>query len=174
MPQNQGPPQVRSSGHKDVTEDHTTIAQMASQGDGADPEALLRNRVLNNGQVCRAALYDKDDFLCVASSRSQFDLEPDDVRKMLDGVLTFSRAKDPTAAGGNGDVPKRVAVGREGAAAVRNGNADRIVADLSGKTFIAAPTARHILLLEGKDGASESSLETVVQSFQAGLQALTL
>jgi hypothetical protein len=41
------------------------------------------------------------------------------------------------------------------------------------QTFIAAPTARHIRLLEGKDGASESSLETVVQSFQAGLQALT-
>lgn len=42
-----------------------------------------------------------------------------------------------------------------------------------GQTFIAAPTARHVLLLEGKEGASDSSLETVVQSFQAGLQALT-
>ncbi|GFZ48448.1 hypothetical protein JCM24511_06196 [Saitozyma sp. JCM 24511] len=141
---------------------------MASQGDGADPEALLRNRVLNNGQVSIAALYDKDDFLCVASSTSQFDLEPNDVRKMLNGVLTFSRAEDPTAAGENGEIPRRVAVGREGAASVRIGNADRIVAELSGETFIAAPTARHILLLEGKEGASESSLETVVQLFQAG------
>lgn len=49
--------------------------------------------------------------------------------------MTFSRAEDPTAAGGNGDVPRRVAVGREGAASVKDGNADRIVADLAGKVW---------------------------------------
>lgn len=37
---------------------------------------------MSNGQVSRAALYDKDDFLCVASSTNRFDLEPDDVCKV--------------------------------------------------------------------------------------------
>ena len=52
------------------------------KGEGGDVEALLKNRVLNNNSVSRAAMYDHDDFLCVASSTKRFNLEPEDVRKV--------------------------------------------------------------------------------------------
>ena len=55
---------------------------MRDQGAGGDMEKLLQERVLSNGQVGRAALYDESDFLCVGSSTKQFNVEPDEVRKV--------------------------------------------------------------------------------------------
>ena len=52
------------------------------QGEGGDPEKLLQQRILSNSNVARAALYDEADFLCVASSKKQFNVEPDNVRKV--------------------------------------------------------------------------------------------
>ena len=75
-------PALRSSGHKEPTEDHATIAKMKNQGEGGDMEKLLQQRVLANSQVSRAALYDESDFLCVGSSKQQFNVEPDQVRKV--------------------------------------------------------------------------------------------
>jgi hypothetical protein len=46
-------------------------------------------------------------------------------------------------------------------------------AEADGQTFIAARTAKFVLLLEGAEGASEDSLLVLVQSFQDGLQPLT-
>jgi len=62
------------------------------QGDNADPEALLQNRILSNQQVSRAAFYDHDDSLCAASSTSRFKLAPDDIRKVR--PLLISQAMD--------------------------------------------------------------------------------
>lgn len=78
--QNTGP--LRSSGHKEATVEHETVSALKTRGDNGDPEQLLQNRILNNSQVSRASLYDHDDFLTVASSTKQFDLEADDVRKV--------------------------------------------------------------------------------------------
>lgn len=75
-------PALRSSGHKEPTEDHATIAKMKNQGEGGDMEKLLQQRILANSQVSRAALYDESDFLCVGSSKQQFNVEPDQVRKV--------------------------------------------------------------------------------------------
>ncbi|CAD6584587.1 MAG: hypothetical protein TREMPRED_003869 [Tremellales sp. Tagirdzhanova-0007] len=170
--QNSGP--LRSSGHKQATEEHATAAKIATQGDDGDPEALLQNRILNNTHVSRAALYDTSDFLCIASSKSRFNLEPDHVRKILDGLLTYSRVGDPTVAGGAGDPPRKLHLGEEGQANVIDGDEDHIVGDLSGNTLIAARTATLVVLVEGKGEADRTSLETTVASFQEGLQALAL
>ena len=78
----QNMPALRSSGHKEATEDHVTVAKMRDQGEGGDMEKLLQQRVLSNSQVSRAALYDEADFLCVGSSKQQFNVEPEDVRKV--------------------------------------------------------------------------------------------
>ncbi|OCF43482.1 hypothetical protein I317_02632 [Kwoniella heveanensis CBS 569] len=164
---------LRTSGHKEPTEDHATIAQMNSQGDSADPEALLKNRILNRSEVSRAALYDQDDFLCVASSTKQFDVEPEDIRKILDGLLTYSRQGDPTVASGDGEPPKHFSVGKEGGATVKSGDGEAMVAELNGKTLIATRTAKFVLLVEANEGANQASLETIVQAFQEGLQQLT-
>ena len=123
---------------------------------------MLQNRVLNNSSVARAALYDHDDFLCVASSKQQFKLEPDDVRKVcfaqpvpaswpirrypepstclaftdiqvLDGLLTYSRLNDPTFAHGDGPPPTHLKLGQEGKADVKDGGNDQIIAELNGK-----------------------------------------
>jgi hypothetical protein len=75
-------PALRSSGHKEPTEDHATIAKMKNQGEGGDVEKLLQQRLLSNDQVSRAALYDESDFLCVGSSSKRFQVEPDQVRKV--------------------------------------------------------------------------------------------
>lgn len=138
--------------------------------------------------MSRAALYDHDDFLCIASSSQAFDLPPDDVRKILDGQLTFSRQGDPTMASGAAHPPDNLSVGKEGKASVKRGNGDWIVAELNGKAgpclrcptcadarqpFIAARTATNVLLVEGNEDANVGSLETLVQSFQEGLQQLT-
>ncbi|WVR08278.1 hypothetical protein IAU60_005325 [Kwoniella sp. DSM 27419] len=165
---------LRHSGHKEPTEEHATIAQMKSQGDNGDPEALLQNRILNRDEVTRAALYDHDDFLCVASSKKQFDVEPDDVRKILDGLLTYARQNDPTMASGNGEPPKHLKVGNEGGANVTSGDGERMIADLNGKTFIAARTATFVLLVEANSDANVGSLESIIQAFQEGLQQVTL
>ena len=148
---------LRSSGHKDATEDHATIAKLNNQGEGGDVEKLLQNRVLNNTSVARAALYDHDDFLCVASSTKQFKLEPDDVRKVLDGLLTYSRVNDPTFAHGDGPPPKHLTIGQEGKADVKDGGNDQIVAELNGKVLILARSARFVILVEGVEGARQMS-----------------
>ncbi|WRT69332.1 uncharacterized protein IL334_006316 [Kwoniella shivajii] len=167
---NTGP--AKHSGHKEATEEHTTAAQLESKGESGDTEALLKNRILNNSQVSRAALYDESDFLCVASSTKQFNLQPDDVRKIFDGMLTFARQGDPTAAHGDGPTPQQIKMGSEGSASVKNGNADSIVAELDGKLIIAARTATLILIVEGVSDANQSSLETTILSFTEGLQKL--
>ncbi|KAK8850761.1 hypothetical protein IAR55_004681 [Kwoniella newhampshirensis] len=165
---NTGP--ARHSGHKEATEEHTTAAEIDSKAESGDTEALLNNRLLDNNQVSRAALYDETDFLCVASSTKQFDLQPDDVRKILDGMLTFARQNDPTTANGDGPAPQNIKLGSEGSASVKNGNADSIVAELDGKIIIAARTATFVLLVEGVADANQGSLETTVMSFIEGLQ----
>ncbi|ORX40313.1 hypothetical protein BD324DRAFT_617276 [Kockovaella imperatae] len=164
----------RSSGHKEATEDHTTAAKLDSQGEGGDPKGLLQNRLLNSDRVGRAALFDQDDFLCVASSKKPFDLEPDQVRKILDGMLTFARQGDPTMASGDGHPPTKLHVGSEGTADVTNGTADYIQATLNGKPFVAARSATYVLLVEGVDGTDEGALITTIQSFTQGLEELTL
>ncbi|KAK1921404.1 hypothetical protein DB88DRAFT_500649 [Papiliotrema laurentii] len=123
---------LRSSGHKEATEEHAEVAHLSTRGENGDPKALLQNRLLNNPQVLRAALYDHDDFLPVASSTKQFDLSPDLVRKILDGLLTYSRVGDPTAAGGAGQPPQGLNLGNEGHVTVKNGDADKIVGELKG------------------------------------------
>lgn len=160
---------MRSSGHKEATEDHATIAKLSTQGDNGDPEALLQNRLLNNSQVARAAMYDEADFLCVASSKQQFKVEPDEVRKVrrwsipsrchtsrssmkaradiddcqiLDGLLTFSRIGDPTAASGNGEPPQHFSLG-EGKVNVKNGDNDRVVGELNGKASLGSTHPQH-------------------------------
>jgi len=106
--QNTGP--LRSSGHKQPTEScdgrqdedagalyrdlfpFIMDSHTSPQGDNADPEALLQNRILSNQQVSRAAFYDHDDSLCAASSTSRFKLAPDDIRKVR--PLLISQAMD--------------------------------------------------------------------------------
>ncbi|KAK6906332.1 hypothetical protein L486_06105 [Kwoniella mangroviensis CBS 10435] len=168
---NTGP--AKHSGHKEATEDHTVAAKLESQAEGGDYEALMKSRILDNSQVSRAALYDESDFLCVASSPKQFNVEPHDIRKILDGLLTFARQGDPTAASGDGQAPQNLKLGSEGSASVKTGNADYIVAELSGKLIIASRTAKLVLIVEGADGANQASLENTVQSFTEGLQKLT-
>ncbi|WWC63732.1 uncharacterized protein I303_106337 [Kwoniella dejecticola CBS 10117] len=163
---------AKHSGHKEATEEHTDAAKLNSQAEGGDYEDLLKNRILNNSQVSRAALFDESDFLTVASSPKQFNVEPEDVRKILDGLLTFSRQGDPTFASGDGQAPQNLKIGSEGSASVKTGNADYIVAELSGKLIIAARTAKLVLLVEGTDGANQSSLEGTVSSFTEGLEKL--
>ncbi|WWC90945.1 uncharacterized protein L201_005883 [Kwoniella dendrophila CBS 6074] len=163
---------AKHSGHKEATEEHTTAAQLNSRAEGGDYENLLQTRILNNSQVSRAALYDEEDFLCVASSKQQFNLQPDDVRKILDGLLTFARQNDPTAASGDGHAPDNIKIGSEGNASVKTGNADYIVAELSGKLIVAARTSKLVLLVEGTDEANQSSLEGTVSSFTDSLQQL--
>ncbi|WVW79654.1 hypothetical protein I302_101623 [Kwoniella bestiolae CBS 10118] len=167
---NTGP--AKHSGHKEATEEHITAAKLNSQAEGGDYEELLKSRILNNSQVSRAALYDEEDFLCVASSPKQFNVQPDDVRKILDGLLTYARQNDPTAAFGDGQAPENLKLGGEGNASVKSGNADYIVAELSGKLLIAARTAKLVLIVEGSEGANQASLENTVQSFTEGLQKL--
>ena len=62
------------------------------QGEDGSPVALLQTRLLNNALVGRAALFDHDDFLCVASSKQRFDIDPDGVRKA--GVSLFAPLDD--------------------------------------------------------------------------------
>ncbi|KAL7423470.1 hypothetical protein Q5752_001050 [Cryptotrichosporon argae] len=176
MPTNQAPPAMRSSGHKDATEDHQTVSAMNNMGPDNmfDPEDVLNKRILSHDAVDRAALYDESDFLCLASSVAHFNVEPDDVRKILDGLLTYARQDDPTVAGGAGQPPAHLSVGADGRADVKAGDDDKIVAELNGKPFIAARTAKYVLLTEGKEGANVDVLSTVVQSFQAGLQTIAL
>jgi hypothetical protein len=59
-------------------------------------------------------------------------LEPDDVRKVYDGLLTSQRQGDPTMAN-VGEAPKSLSIGSEGRADVKSGDADRLVATLNGK-----------------------------------------
>ena len=53
--------------------------------------------------------------------------------KILDGLLTYARVNDPTAAGGAGQPPKHLRLGSEGKADVKDGGDDRIVAELNGR-----------------------------------------
>jgi hypothetical protein len=60
------------------------------QGEGGNPESLLKSRILSSDQVSRAALWDHDDFLCVASSSKAFDISPDHVRKVSQRSFSLS------------------------------------------------------------------------------------
>lgn len=109
----------------------------------------------------------------MASSTKQFNLQPDDVRKVLDGLLTYSRVNDPTFASGDGAPPKHLSIGAEGKANVEDGGNDQIIAELNGRVLIAARSARFVILVEGVEGAKSQVLSTSVASFAEGLQVLT-
>jgi hypothetical protein len=53
--------------------------------------------------------------------------------QIFDGLLTYSRVDDPTAAGGAGTPPKHLSLGQEGKADVKDGNQDIMIAELDGK-----------------------------------------
>ena len=53
--------------------------------------------------------------------------------QILDGLLTFSRIGDPTAAGGNGEPPQHFKLGSDGVVNVKNGDNDRVLGELKGK-----------------------------------------
>ena len=53
--------------------------------------------------------------------------------QILDGLLTYSRVNDPTAAGGAGQPPENLNLGNEGYVKVKAGDNDKILGELDGK-----------------------------------------
>lgn len=70
--------------------------------------------------------------------------------QIFDGLLTYSRVDDPTAAGGAGQPPQHLTIGKEGKADVKDGDKDKIVAELNGRVRYCLNTNSHPAVLSAR------------------------